>query len=115
MSYSYRTTRAPSSRFNRQRSGQRNSRGSVGQYIDPKRFIAAATVQETEAYVPQHTFEDFALDELLKRNLTDKGYTIPSPIQDQAIPVGLQGRDVIGMASTGTGKQQPLLCRCCNG
>jgi superfamily II DNA/RNA helicase len=41
---------------------------------------------------------------LLKSNLEAKGYITPSPIQDQAIPAGLAGRDVIGIASTGTGK-----------
>jgi ATP-dependent RNA helicase RhlE len=107
MPYSYRSIRTSSaaSRHARTRTGQKKSnRGGASQYIDPKRFIASATILETEAYVPRHTFEDFALDELLKHNLAAKGYHIPSPIQDQAIPIGLAGSDVIGMADTGTGK-----------
>lgn len=79
------------------------SRGKT-EYIDPARFIKAASATETEAYEPTHVFTDFALEPLLKQNLTDKSYITPSPVQDQAIPAGLQGRDVIGVASTGTGK-----------
>jgi superfamily II DNA/RNA helicase len=59
---------------------------------------------EAEAYVPQHTFADFALGSLLKTNLSNKGYVTPTPIQDQAIPAALDGKDVIGIAGTGTGK-----------
>lgn len=55
-------------------------------------------------YTPTHTFSDFAIHEILKRNLSAKGYMTPSPIQDQAIPVGLEGKDIIGLAGTGTGK-----------
>ena len=40
----------------------------------------------------------------LKANLASKGYTQPSPIQDQAIPAALAGKDIIGIANTGTGK-----------
>ncbi len=75
-----------------------------GEYIDPSRFVKAASVQKTDDYEPAHTFTDFALETLLHKNLANKGYTTPSPIQDQTIPVALSGRDVIGIASTGTGK-----------
>jgi ATP-dependent RNA helicase RhlE len=49
-------------------------------------------------------FADLALVEPLHRALADKDYTVPSPIQAQAIPYLLQGRDLIGIAQTGTGK-----------
>jgi superfamily II DNA/RNA helicase len=106
MSYSYRSSRTSSvaSRYPRRRTNQRKTNRGQGQYIDPSRFVKAATAAETEAYVPKHTFLDFALDPQLKDNLSAKGYQTPSPIQDQAIPAGLAGRDVIGIASTGTGK-----------
>lgn len=64
----------------------------------------AAKQQEAEVYVPQHEFTDFALHGLLQRNLAQKGYKVPSPIQDQTIPAGIEGRDIIGVAGTGTGK-----------
>jgi superfamily II DNA/RNA helicase len=46
---------------------------------------------------------------MLSANLTAKGLTRPSAIQDQAIPVALEGKDVIGIASTGTGKTAAFL------
>ncbi|MGF7228409.1 MAG: DEAD/DEAH box helicase [Candidatus Saccharibacteria bacterium] len=74
------------------------------QYIDPRRFVRAATPREEVQYTPTHSFEDFAVDEIIKNNLTIKGFVQPSPIQDQAIPVGLEGKDIVGIANTGTGK-----------
>ena len=50
------------------------------------------------------TFAELGLSEPLLRALHDFGYHTPSPIQEQAIPSLLQGRDVIGQAQTGTGK-----------
>lgn len=50
------------------------------------------------------TFVDLSLAEPLLRALNEKNYTVPSPIQAQAIPYLLQGRDLIGIAQTGTGK-----------
>lgn len=49
-------------------------------------------------------FRDLGLDTELLRALDDAGYSIPTPIQEQAIPAALQGRDVLGLAQTGTGK-----------
>jgi ATP-dependent RNA helicase RhlE len=49
-------------------------------------------------------FSDLALGEPLQRALAEKNYTEPSPIQAQSIPYLLQGRDMIGIAQTGTGK-----------
>ena len=61
------------------------------------------------------TFSDLALIEPLQRALTADGYTTPTPIQLQAIPILLQGGDLIGCAQTGTGKTAafalPLLQR----
>jgi ATP-dependent RNA helicase DeaD len=50
------------------------------------------------------TFAELGLSEPTLRALRDVGYESPSPIQEQAIPALLQGRDVIGQAQTGTGK-----------
>lgn len=50
------------------------------------------------------TFADFALLPPLARALTGEGYSTPTPIQAQTIPLGLAGRDVLGIAQTGTGK-----------
>ena len=50
------------------------------------------------------SFADLGLSESTLQALRDVGYESPSPIQEQAIPALLQGRDVIGQAQTGTGK-----------
>ncbi|MDX2223347.1 MAG: DEAD/DEAH box helicase [Rhodospirillaceae bacterium] len=50
------------------------------------------------------SFEDLGLSPDTLRAVVDAGYTIPTPIQEQAIPMVLMGRDVMGIAQTGTGK-----------
>lgn len=55
------------------------------------------------------SFEDFDIAQNLKINIKNHGYTIPTPIQAQAIKPILEGRDVIGLASTGTGKTAAFL------
>ena len=49
-------------------------------------------------------FEELQLIEPILRAVQDEGYRNPSPIQEQAIPPALAGRDVLGCAQTGTGK-----------
>ncbi|MCA3727505.1 MAG: DEAD/DEAH box helicase, partial [Phenylobacterium sp.] len=49
-------------------------------------------------------FTDLGLDRGLLKALSDEGYTRPTPIQAQAIPPVLEGRDILGIAQTGTGK-----------
>jgi ATP-dependent RNA helicase RhlE len=49
-------------------------------------------------------FQDFSLDGRLNDAIRDVGYVTPTPIQQQAIPAVLEGRDVMGLAQTGTGK-----------
>jgi len=84
-----------------QRSG---GRGPQKQYIHPSKFIAEARDVEEMRYTATHQFADFDVAPLIKKNLAVKGYVTPSPIQDQSIPLGLAGRDIIGIANTGTGK-----------
>lgn len=50
------------------------------------------------------TFQDLNLTNEIMKALTEEGYTNPTPIQQQAIPLVLQGRDLLGCAQTGTGK-----------
>jgi len=50
------------------------------------------------------SFETLGLSEGVLRAVSDAGYRIPTPIQREAIPLILRGRDVIGLAQTGTGK-----------
>ncbi len=73
-------------------------------YIHPSKFVQAARYREEEVYVPQHSFDSFNIHQLIKDNLKNMGFASPSPIQDQAIPHSLEGKDIVGIANTGTGK-----------
>jgi ATP-dependent RNA helicase RhlE len=97
----------PSGGFGNRRPPQK--RGHRGDFIDEKLFVNKAVSKQEDTYVPINTFNDFAFPEKLKENLTQKGFEIPSPIQDQSIPIGLSGKDVIGIAATGTGKTAAFL------
>ncbi len=55
------------------------------------------------------TFYDFNFDEKLLEGLTSMGYTTPTPIQQQAIPIILRNKDLIACAQTGTGKTAAYL------
>lgn len=50
------------------------------------------------------TFNDFNLHETLQMGLQDIGFSTPTPIQEQSIPIVLDGKDILGAAQTGTGK-----------
>lgn len=50
------------------------------------------------------TFQDLNLLSNIQHALSDEGYTNPTPIQEQAIPIILEGNDLVGCAQTGTGK-----------
>ncbi len=56
------------------------------------------------AEMPRGTFADLGLSDPVLRAVADMGYRHPTPIQEQAIPFVLMGRDVMGVAQTGTGK-----------
>ncbi|MBP6858016.1 MAG: DEAD/DEAH box helicase [Candidatus Pacebacteria bacterium] len=91
------------------RSGGGGRGGFKKDRIDENMFINKATVTQEEKYVATHAFTDFDIHETLSMNLIKKGIMHPSPIQDQSIPVALKGGDIIGIASTGTGKTAAFL------
>jgi ATP-dependent RNA helicase RhlE len=98
-------SRRPGNSFGGQRRNTGGSkRGPKKDYIHPSRFVQAAKSVEREEYVATHQFVDFEVSDLIKNNLTAKGFVTPSPIQDQTIPLALTGCDIIGIANTGTGK-----------
>lgn len=86
----------------------RSSRG--GSSIHHSRFICKADpIIESAPYIPVHKFEEFEINPIIKSNISKKGYVNPTPIQDGAIPFVLGGRDVVGIANTGTGKTAAFL------
>lgn len=81
-----------------------------GAFIHPSKFVNKATISgEDSPYEAMNTFADFPFNDKLHSNVERKGYNIPSAIQDQAIPHILDGRDLIGLANTGTGKTAAFL------
>ena len=60
-------------------------------------------------------FSELGLAAPLLKALIAAGYTKPTPIQAQAIPHLLQGKDLLGIAQTGTGKTAAFACRSCSG
>lgn len=63
---------------------------------------------------PLRKWNEASLPVEITETLEELGYEAPTPIQRQAIPIGLQNRDIIGVAETGSGKTLaflfPLLC-----
>lgn len=97
-------------RGSRHRSGFKKSKGPAKKFIHPSKFInKAAPKEEVVAYEATHKFADFPFGAELHHNIAAKGYQTPSPIQDQAIPHIIEGKDVIGLANTGTGKTAAFL------
>jgi ATP-dependent RNA helicase RhlE len=98
------------------------SDGRHGKYVvTPEAAAVAANrgseyIHKTEAIQPDEepdrvtvSFDTFPLDSRLKENIADRGYELTTPIQEQAIPHVLAGRDVVGIANTGTGKTAAFL------
>jgi superfamily II DNA/RNA helicase len=103
------SSRGPSRGFSSHSRFSGPSRGGprrrFGNVINPALFIKKAEeFIKNEATNPVHSFEDFKFDPQLLANIKTKGYLKPTPIQDQLISEVLAGRDVLGVANTGTGK-----------
>lgn len=82
-----------------------------GKRLDVSMFINKAVVVEEkeQRYLPEHSFATFNIDARLKKNIAAKGYVAPTPIQDRTIPHILHGKDIVGIANTGTGKTAAFL------
>ncbi len=79
--------------------------------FDPSNLVRnkANIVADEKSYAVVNSFASLAISDVLKRNIVARGYTTPTPIQDQVIPLVLEGKDVIGIANTGTGKTAAFL------
>jgi ATP-dependent RNA helicase RhlE len=104
---------AGSGRFSRpghQRFNNPRPQKGQGKYIDPQKFVnKAKPAAEVIPYDPTHMFADFGFAPALQRNIDAHGYVHPTPIQDQAIKPVMEGKDLIGLANTGTGKTAAFL------
>lgn len=95
----------------RRNGSKSGKKGNRKQYIHESKFInhTVMEAQEGPAYEPTNSFADFNLALPIQKNLERLKYETPSAIQDTTIPFVLQGRDVIGLANTGTGKTAAFL------
>jgi len=86
------------------------NRGPAKKFIHPSKFINKAVLKADEVpYESTHKFADFPFGSQLHHNISSKGYEKTTAIQDQAIPHIIEGKDVIGLANTGTGKTAAFL------
>lgn len=85
-------------------------RGRMSSF-DPSMLIKKAVTNPAPqpTYVVKNKFVDFAICDQLKQTIVKRGYETPTPIQDQIIPHVLEGKDVVGLANTGTGKTAAFL------
>jgi|SRR5579859_647081 len=100
--------------YGQNRHFSRNNNGNRSRFqparLDRSYYVhTAIETSVEEEYKTLHTFTDFALDPRLQKNIEHHKYATPTPIQDQAIPVLMEGRDVVGIANTGTGKTAAFL------
>ena len=86
-----------------------NQRKSQLEGANVNMFIKKAAPITNQTTTADISFEDFDIAQNLKENIKNHGYNKPTPIQSQAIKPILEGRDVIGLASTGTGKTAAFL------
>jgi ATP-dependent RNA helicase RhlE len=101
--------RSRSSRGPRTGNGGRSGRGDITMKPDFDLFIKKAKPVTIEEYTPNRSFVEHGLHETLIDALHSKNYKNPTPIQDQVIPHLLAGKDLIGIANTGTGKTAAFL------
>jgi len=94
----------------------RNTPKKRGEFIDQSKFINKAVDNKNEKAEVTNTFQSFGFCPQLSKNLSTRDYSLPTPIQDQSIGHILDGRDLIGLANTGTGKTAafllPLIEKC---
>lgn len=98
--------RSGNSRFRHPRRGGFNN-SIFGR--DTSIFIKKSQETVGVDYAAQNNFANLPIHQTLKNNITSRGFINPTPIQDQAINPILEGRDLIGLANTGTGKTAAFL------
>ena len=88
---------------------QRNSRTKISSIKDPNVLIKKAVYEEEIVYTPSRSFNQMPIHQKIKVNLTNKGFTKPTQIQDKTLEYLISGRNLIGVANTGTGKTAAFL------
>lgn len=91
------------------RRGPRPPRKKPVSSINPEDLIKKATVTVEEPFVSSLTFDQMPLSDNLKRNIAEKGFTNPTQIQEETIQHLIDGKNLVGIANTGTGKTGAFL------
>lgn len=100
----------PRNNYRNNSRGGRGRRNHAVKYINPALFVNKPSAEiEAKPVEIKNRFADFLIAQKIKDNIFQKGYDRPTPIQDEVIPYVLEGRDVIGLANTGTGKTGAFL------
>lgn len=89
--------------------GNRNTRKKVVSSINPDLLVKQAVRVETDPFVAEQNFSEMPLSQSLKNNIKIKGYVEPTEIQQKSINDLISGRNLIGIAATGTGKTGAFL------
>lgn len=112
----YIQTRKPgNSSFSRNRSSSSfTQRGSsrfkkAASGIDPNLLIKKAVITTKVVFTPSQTFDQLPIHDKLKANLVKKGFFNPTKIQEDTLEHLIAGRDLLGVANTGTGKTGAFL------
>jgi len=97
----------PNNSFNKLRNG--NKRKKAVSTIDPNKLVKKAVAKEEEVYKPSRSFDQMPLHANLRSNLYTKGFKYPTQIQNDTLEHLVSGRDLLGVANTGTGKTGAFL------
>lgn len=85
-----------------------NKKGNT-KSLNPNLFIKKAEMQEEKKYKSSQLIQDLPVNQRIIANLLKKGYKTPTEIQDKTIEALLSGRNLMGLAQTGTGKTGAFL------
>ncbi|MEI6352717.1 MAG: DEAD/DEAH box helicase [Candidatus Nomurabacteria bacterium] len=95
------------------RGGGRGGGRKNSVFNDISKFINKSNVKEVKntetTYIPENSFASLNIDEKLKNNILENGYLNPTMIQDKSVLSILAGKDLVGIANTGTGKTAAFL------
>jgi ATP-dependent RNA helicase RhlE len=88
---------------------QRNNRKKISSIKDPNLLVKKAILKEESIYAATRSFDEMPINEKIKINLTRKGFSEPTQIQDETLEYLISGRNLMGIANTGTGKTAAFL------
>lgn len=105
-----RSNRSRFSSYGRRSNFNNKQKRQIKYFSDISKFVNKASNHiNEEEYIANTAFSQLEISQRLKDNIISKGYSTPTPIQDQAMGYILAGKDLLGIANTGTGKTGAFL------